>query len=169
MMQLHAVSAGPGVEATRAIPLPAVPRAAARRRRRRVRKEVFRGAENSGGHRRGSELAALAVLTFAVACYAVYLRWTGFATGLLLGGLEARGGGGAGLRKAERGAAGRAAGGVAAFAAATAFAMAPAARVGRRPASGSADARRLFTRCPPAAPLATGVAGAWIGVTIQHW
>ncbi len=55
------------------------------RNRGRVRKEVFRGAENRGGHRRGSELAALAVITFAVATYCVYMRWTNFATGLLLG------------------------------------------------------------------------------------
>lgn len=51
----------------------------------RVRKEVFRGGENRGAHRRGSELAAFAVLTFAVACYCIYARWTGFVTGLLLG------------------------------------------------------------------------------------
>jgi hypothetical protein len=56
-----------------------------------VRKEVFRGAEARGAHRRGSELAALAVLTFAVATYALYLRWTGFAAGLLLGALRGRG------------------------------------------------------------------------------
>jgi hypothetical protein len=50
-----------------------------------VRREVFRGAENRGGHRRGAELAALAVLTTAVAAYCLYLRWTNLATGLLLG------------------------------------------------------------------------------------
>ena len=54
-----------------------------------MRKEVFRGGENRGAHRRGSELAAFAVLTFAVACYCVYARWTGFVTGLLLGGCRA--------------------------------------------------------------------------------
>lgn len=52
----------------------------------RVRKEVFRGSENRGAHRRGSELAAVAVLTLAVAAYCLYARWTGFCTGLLLGG-----------------------------------------------------------------------------------
>jgi len=51
----------------------------------RVRSEVFAGGENRGAHRRGSELAALAVLAFAVASYCLFIRWTGFATGLLLG------------------------------------------------------------------------------------
>ncbi|KIZ05268.1 inoleoyl-CoA desaturase [Monoraphidium neglectum] len=51
----------------------------------RVRKEVFRGSENRGAHRRGSELAALSVLTFAVITYYLYARWTGFVTGLLFG------------------------------------------------------------------------------------
>lgn len=54
--------------------------------RQRVRKEVFDGSENRGQHRRGSELAALTVLTFAVASYVLYARYTGWLTGLILGG-----------------------------------------------------------------------------------
>lgn len=46
---------------------------------------MFAGAENRGAHRRGSELAALTVLSFAITAYCLHLRWTGFATGLLLG------------------------------------------------------------------------------------
>eukprot|EP00775_Hariotina_reticulata_P000074 gene74-222_t len=40
--------------------------------RQRVRKEVFEGREHRGWHRQGSELAAAAVLCFAVACYTIY-------------------------------------------------------------------------------------------------
>lgn len=53
--------------------------------RQRVRKEVFAGTENRGQHRKGSELAALAVLTFAVASYVLYARYTGWLAGLILG------------------------------------------------------------------------------------
>lgn len=53
--------------------------------RARVRKEVFDGAENRGWHRRGSEMAALAVLSFAVATYLIYMKTPGVMGGLLLG------------------------------------------------------------------------------------
>jgi hypothetical protein len=68
----------------------------------RVRKEVFRGSENRGAHRRGSELAALSVLTFAVITYYLYARWTGFVTGLLFGApLAAPAPAGVGMRRAS--------------------------------------------------------------------
>lgn len=53
--------------------------------KQRVRKELFDGGSNRGQHRKGSELAALAVLTFAVASYVLYARYTGWLTGLILG------------------------------------------------------------------------------------
>ncbi|KAF8057774.1 acyl-lipid (7-3)-desaturase [Scenedesmus sp. PABB004] len=53
--------------------------------RTRVRKEVFQGGEARGAHRRGSEGAVAAVLSFAVAAYLIYARHTGLAAGLLLG------------------------------------------------------------------------------------
>lgn len=95
-----------GTRGCRPIPKTAVQHES-RHPRRRVRKEVFRGAENRGAHRRGSELAAIAVLTFAVASYCIYARWTGFVTGLLLGGCRRaavhRGGGGFVLSGAGQG------------------------------------------------------------------
>jgi hypothetical protein len=54
--------------------------------RQRVRKEVFEGREHRGWHRQGSELAAAAVLCFAAVCYTIYARYTGWMSGLLLGG-----------------------------------------------------------------------------------
>lgn len=53
--------------------------------RERVRDEVFGGKENKGYHRRGSEHAAVAVLSFAVATYCIYAYMPCFWTGMLLG------------------------------------------------------------------------------------
>lgn len=47
--------------------------------------QVFEGGEHVGAHRRGSELAAAAVLSCAVAAYALYMRSAGWFTGMLLG------------------------------------------------------------------------------------
>lgn len=52
--------------------------------RTRVRAELFDGAKN-GEHRKGSEYAAVAVLGFAVAAYAVYCAVPGMLSGALLG------------------------------------------------------------------------------------
>lgn len=53
--------------------------------KQRVRKEVFEGREARGWHRQGAELAAAAVLSFAVASYVLYARYTGWLAGLVLG------------------------------------------------------------------------------------
>ena len=53
--------------------------------KQRVRKEVFAGRENRGWHRQGSEMTALAVITFAIATYCIYARWTSWWSGMLLG------------------------------------------------------------------------------------
>jgi hypothetical protein len=55
--------------------------------KQRVRKEVFEGREARGWHRQGAELAAAAVLSFAVASYVLYARYTGWLAGLVLGEL----------------------------------------------------------------------------------
>lgn len=46
---------------------------------------MFQGRENRGFHRQGSELAAMAVLCFALASYVLYVRYTGWLAGLILG------------------------------------------------------------------------------------
>jgi fatty acid desaturase (delta-4 desaturase) len=51
----------------------------------RVRKELFKGQEGKGAHRSGSEGAALAVLGYAAAAYALYTFDCNPITGLLLG------------------------------------------------------------------------------------
>ncbi|GIL65912.1 hypothetical protein Vafri_19551 [Volvox africanus] len=53
--------------------------------RERVRKEVFKGSEVKGAHRSGSEGAALAVLSYAAAAYALYTYDANPLTGALLG------------------------------------------------------------------------------------
>ncbi|PNH07823.1 putative Delta(5) fatty acid desaturase C [Tetrabaena socialis] len=53
--------------------------------RERVRKEVFKGTEVKGAHRSGSEGAALAVLGYAAAAYALYTYDANPLTGALLG------------------------------------------------------------------------------------
>jgi fatty acid desaturase (delta-4 desaturase) len=53
--------------------------------RERVRREVFKGQDNKGAHRSGSEGAALAVLGYAVAAYALYSYACNPLTGFLLG------------------------------------------------------------------------------------
>lgn len=58
--------------------------------KQRVRKEVFEGREARGWHRQGAELAAAAVLSFAVASYVLYARYTGWLAGLVLGGFCAQ-------------------------------------------------------------------------------
>ena len=58
--------------------------------RERVRKEVFKGTEVKGAHRSGSEGAALAVLSYAAATYALYMYDTSPLTGALLGELRRR-------------------------------------------------------------------------------
>jgi hypothetical protein len=66
--------------------LPAHTRVAPTDIKQRVRKEVFEGREARGWHRQGAELAAAAVLSFAVASYVLYARYTGWLAGLVLGG-----------------------------------------------------------------------------------
>ncbi|KIZ05639.1 hypothetical protein MNEG_2324 [Monoraphidium neglectum] len=53
--------------------------------RDRVRKEVFKGQDVNGAHRSGSEGAALAVLGYTAASYALYLAAPNVLTGLLFG------------------------------------------------------------------------------------
>lgn len=52
--------------------------------RERVRNEVFKGQE-IGAHRVGSEGAAVAIITYAIAAYALYTWQCNPATGFLLG------------------------------------------------------------------------------------
>jgi fatty acid desaturase (delta-4 desaturase) len=53
--------------------------------RERVRKEVFKGQDAKGAHRSGTEGAALAVIGYTVAAYALYAYDTNILTGALLG------------------------------------------------------------------------------------
>ncbi|GBF97145.1 hypothetical protein Rsub_10332 [Raphidocelis subcapitata] len=53
--------------------------------RDRVRAEVFKGQDSKGAHRSGSEGAALAVLGYAAAAYALYVSAPSALTGALLG------------------------------------------------------------------------------------
>jgi len=50
-----------------------------------VKREVFKGTEAKGGHRTGSEAAALAIIAFSVAAYAAYAIDTNALTGAVLG------------------------------------------------------------------------------------
>jgi len=53
--------------------------------RERVKREVFKGSEAKGSHRMGSEVAALAVLSFSAAAYTAYAIDTNPLTGAVLG------------------------------------------------------------------------------------
>lgn len=53
--------------------------------RQRVRAEIFKGTEIKGAHRSGSELAAAAILGYAVAAYGLYCWDANLLTGTLLG------------------------------------------------------------------------------------
>jgi fatty acid desaturase (delta-4 desaturase) len=53
--------------------------------RQRVRNEIFKGTEIKGAHRSGSELAAVAILGYAVAAYGLYSWDANLLTGALLG------------------------------------------------------------------------------------
>jgi len=70
--------------------------------RERVRKEVFKGQDVKGAHRSGSEGAAVTILGYAAAAYALYAAAPSVLTGFLLGlggawiGLTVQVGGGEG-------------------------------------------------------------------------
>jgi fatty acid desaturase (delta-4 desaturase) len=53
--------------------------------RERVRKEVFKGNDVKGAHRSGSEGAAVAILGYAAAAYALYASAPNLLTGFLMG------------------------------------------------------------------------------------